>query len=154
MPVAAFLPAFSAIVDGLRLTVSVFATSMFVTVRVAVPGVYPDPGAEAVIVTLLGDVSAMPSSTALMANGRRSLPGQNRQRSRSTVAWAVLLLVRLTTKSEVGATDTVTVPVAAFVPSPSVIVDGLSWTVSVLHGDVVDRGAGRVERYFRFPAAS
>ena len=65
VPVAALLPAFSAKVDGLTVTVTAFATSVFVTVRSAVPSVYPDPGAEAVIVTVLPE-STIPLSTALM----------------------------------------------------------------------------------------
>ena len=63
MPVAAFAPSFSATVEGFRATVIAFATSVLVTVRVAVPNVYPD--ADAVMVTVLPE-SAIPLSTALM----------------------------------------------------------------------------------------
>ena len=64
--VPAMLLTLSRNVAGLTAIVSVFATSVFLTLRVAVPTVYPD--AEAVMVTLLGvalPVSTMPSSTAI-----------------------------------------------------------------------------------------
>ena len=64
------------------------------------------------------------------------------------MAWALLLLVRLTTKSEVGATDTVTMPVAAFLPSPSEIVDWIERDRQRLrHVGVRHREGGRAHVY-------
>ena len=129
VPVAAPAPAVSANAVLSIWSVSVFARSMLFTVRVAVPGLYP--GTEAVMVTLLAAVSTMPSSTALMANVAEVWPAGIVTVEVASVAWAVLLLVRLTVKADVGAAGTVTMPVAAFVPSSSEIVDRLSSTVRV-----------------------
>ena len=66
----------------------------------------------------------MPSSTASMTNCAELWPAGIVTVEVSIVAWAVLLLVRLTVNPPLGAgTDKVTMPVAAALPSLSEIVD-------------------------------